>query len=434
MMYAIFFLAALLQSAAYIRLIAVSAGWQPTKKIPLLGAAVLLNAAAQMLFVIPGTMIIPVLQNPAVRVAVLVLLMLGKAGCFAAVFRQRFRRMLYISVLSFVINSNYTNILLLFTQDQLLLNTLACVIEAAVIGICLLWMRCRHNAPAVSRALQHFSPRLYLMILAFLLFMSFFEYTTVRTEFNGIARVLILPVVIFTAYIMMRVMKVNAEAREHEQISQLLSVQLENQVEYYKKIETIYNEFREFRHDFKNHLLCLRSLLAENEVSRACEYMDDIEQMSLTRKSTFDTGNIIVNALLSDKTEKAAQHHTKIQFSGYAPTVGITNADLCTILANAVDNAIEACAKDGSGQEKEIRIHSDFQQGYFFLKITNPVFERVEVRNGNQLRTTKTENPSMHGFGVANIVRTAKKYDGDAAISADEHLFTLELNLWLKPV
>ena len=61
MMYAIFFLAALLQSAAYIRLIAVSAGWQPTKKIPLLGAAVLLNAAAQMLFVIPGTMIIPVL-------------------------------------------------------------------------------------------------------------------------------------------------------------------------------------------------------------------------------------------------------------------------------------------------------------------------------------------------------------------------------------
>ncbi len=68
------------------------------------------------------------------------------------------------------------------------------------------------------------------------------------------------------------------------------------------------------------------------------------------------------------------------------------------------------------------------------MKITNPVFERVEIRNGNQLRTTKTENPSMHGFGVANIVRTAKKYDGDAAISADEHLFTLELNLWLKPV
>lgn len=433
MMYAIFFITALLQSAAYIRLLSVSAGWQLTEKKPLLIAAVLLNAAAQLLFVIPGTMIVPVLQNPAVRLAVLVLLMLGKAGIFYLIFRQRFRRMLYISVLSFVINSNYTNILLLFTQDQLLLNTLACGCEAAIIGGCLLWIRHKKAAPEVSKALQCFPPKLYLMILAFLYFMSFFEYTTVRTEFNGIARVLILPVVVITAYIMMRVMKVSASAREHEQISQLLSVQLENQVEYYKKIETIHNEFREFRHDFKNHLICLRSLLAENEVSRACEYMDDIEQMSVTRKNTFDTGNIIVNALLSDKNDKAAQHHTKIQFSGFAPTVGITNADLCTILANAVDNAIEACAKDSSEQEKEIRIHSDFQQGYFFLKITNPVFEKVEIRNGNQLRTTKTENPSMHGFGVSNIVRTAKKYDGDAAISADDKLFTLELNLWLKP-
>ena len=138
-----------------------------------------------------------------------------------------------------------------------------------------------------------------------------------------------------------------------------------------------------------------------------------------------------VDALLNDKNEKAAQYQTQILFSGYAPTIGITNADLCTILANAVDNAIEACAKDGSGQPKEISIQSDFQQGYFFMKITNPVFERVEIHNGNQVRTTKA-NPSMHGFGVANIVRTAQKYDGDAALSADDACFTLEVNLWLK--
>lgn len=431
MLYLIFFAAACLQNAAFLRLIAAAAGYPVTKKKPLLLSMLLLGAAVPLIFVLPQQQSVPFLQNPAVRLLILLLMMLLKAVSFLLIFRQRFRNMLYLSVLSYVINSDYTNILLLFTQNTLILNTAAFLLETLIIAVCLLYIRRKHAAASLVKSLHLFPPKLYLLILAFLYFMSFFEYTTVRTEFNAIARVLILPVVVISALIIIRVMKVSAAAREHEQISQLLSVQLENQVEYYKKTEDIYTEFREFRHDFKNHLICLRGLLAENEVQRACEYMDDIEQMSYSRKKTFDTGNIIVNALLNDKNEKAAKHQAQIVFSGYAPTVGITNADLCTILANAVDNAIEACAKDGSGQPKEISIRSDFQQGYFFLQITNPVFEKVEIRNGNQIRTTK-ENPSMHGFGVANIVRTAKKYDGDAALSADDRLFTLEVSLWLK--
>ena len=431
MLYLIFFSAAFLQNVAYVRLITAAAGYPLTKSKPLLISMLLLGAAVPLVFVLPVQQIFPVLQNPAFRIVILLLMMLLKAVSYLLIFRQRFRRMLYISVLSYVINSNYTNILLLFTQNNLLLNIAAYLLETLILAVCLLYIRRKQAAASVMKSLQSFPPKLYLLILAFLYFMSFFEYTTVRTEFNGIARVLILPVVVITAFIIVRVMKISAAAREHEQISQLLSVQLENQVEYYRKIEDIYTEFREFRHDFKNHLICLHGLLAENEVQRACEYLDDIEQMSSTRKKTFDTGNIIVNSLLNDKNEKAAQHHTQIVFSGYAPTVGITNADLCTILANAVDNAIEACAKDSSDQLKEINIHSDFQQGYFLLQITNPVFEKVEIRNGNQIRTTK-ENPSMHGFGVANIVRTAKKYDGDTSLSADDSLFTLEVGLWLK--
>lgn len=138
-----------------------------------------------------------------------------------------------------------------------------------------------------------------------------------------------------------------------------------------------------------------------------------------------------MDSLLNDKNEKAAQYHAQILFSGYAPTNGITSADLCTIFSNALDNAIEACAKDESDSEKKIEIHSDFQQGYFCLKITNPVFEKVEIRNSNQIQTSKKDK-NMHGFGVANIVKTARKYNGDVELSSDGKLFTLEANLWLN--
>ncbi|MBP0968022.1 MAG: ATP-binding protein, partial [Oscillospiraceae bacterium] len=128
---------------------------------------------------------------------------------------------------------------------------------------------------------------------------------------------------------------------------------------------------------------------------------------------------------------KAAQVQAQITFSGYSPTVGITSADLCTVFANAIDNAIEACAKDESDTEKQIEIRSDFQQGFYQLRITNPVFEKVEIRHGNQIRTSK-EDASLHGFGVANIVRTAQKYGGDAVMTAENGLFALEVSLWLK--
>ena len=77
-------------------------------------------------------------------------------------------------------------------------------------------------------------------------------------------------------------------------------------------------------------------------------------------------------------------------------------------------------------------MHSDFQQGYFCLKITNPVFEKVDILNGNQVRTSKADK-EMHGFGVANIVKTAKEHGGDVELSVNGENFTLDVSLWLNP-
>ena len=427
MMYAVYYISALLQNILFMLLVRKACNFSFTKSRLLFILAALCSAVPQLVFLLPSKQI-----PPPVRLILILVLMLMKAGCYTVVFRKRSLSMLYISVLSFVLNTNYTNLMHLFTDAQMPLNIAACIAEAAVTAFLLLYISRENRAAAVTHSLTVIPKRLYVMILLFLAFLVVFEFATVIPELNPIARMLIVPVVLMISYIIARILKISAAEKEHKRISELLTVQLENQVEYYQKINDIYTEFRAFRHDFRNHLLCLRGLLAENEVQRACAYMDEIESMSYAKKKTYDTGNIIVDALLNDKNEKAAQHHTQIIFTGYAPTSGITSADLCTIFANALDNAIEACAKDSSEKEKCIAVHSDFQQGYFCLKITNPVFEKIEIRNGNQVRTSKADK-TMHGFGVANIVKTAKKHGGDVEMSADDENFTLNVSLWLNP-
>ncbi|MBP3273267.1 MAG: GHKL domain-containing protein [Ruminococcus sp.] len=223
-----------------------------------------------------------------------------------------------------------------------------------------------------------------------------------------------------------------SEHQKQENVD-LLSKQLDTQLHYYEKINDIYGEFRSFRHDYKNHMLCVESLLDRGEYDKAKEYMRSIEGMTKERTNKFSTGNVIVDALLDDKQDRADLSNTTIEFSGRMPSEGITNIDLCTVVANAVDNAIEACEKGDTHERKSIQITSAVDKGCFFFKISNPMYDTVKIKDGNKVTTSK-EDSTRHGFGVANIVSTAEKYSGSAELSAADGVFTLEADLVLGSV
>lgn len=100
-------------------------------------------------------------------------------------------------------------------------------------------------------------------------------------------------------------------------------------------------------------------------------------------------------------------------------------------MANSIDNAIEACAKDNSNNEKVIDVESDFRQGYFFFKISNPIFEEVVFKDKNKLVTSKKDK-NHHGIGVANIMRVVSKYNGNTEIRIEDQHFILDINLMLN--
>lgn len=356
----------------------------------------------------------------------------GRLAIYFIVFRKINLKLLYVFLFTMNIPQIYMNVYDVIFSNNLIANMLAILTDALLTSFIIIQIKRKRNAKFIHDLINSLPARLYILILVMLYIASIFVMGELKeTNRDLYFKIFLVPSMIGLVLSTISIIKISISETEKRSAVELLSKQIEDQVEYYKKINKVYDEFRSFRHDFKNHIICLRALVAANEIDKAVAYMDDIEEMSSVKKKEYNTGNIIIDALLSDKSDKAIKADSKLEFNGYVPTIGITSADLCIVMANAIDNAIEACAKDESSDIKIIKVDSNFKQGYFFFKISNPIFEEVCIDSKNKLVTSKKDN-ERHGFGVANIIHTVEKYDGNAEISTDNNIFTLDIQMQLK--
>ncbi len=204
-------------------------------------------------------------------------------------------------------------------------------------------------------------------------------------------------------------------------INMLLENQIQTQISYYEDREKTYAEIRRFKHDYINHISCIRSMLKAERYDEISEYLGNITDMLPADKLSFNTGNFISDAILSDKQNRIKKENITIEFDGTIPT-SINEADLCIILGNAIDNAIEAClAFDG---EKKIMIFGGFSHSYFILKISNPT---NKTDSNNIFPFTTKPNRTEHGFGLLNIKSVVDKYNGYMKIDNKDNVFTLSL-------
>lgn len=209
-----------------------------------------------------------------------------------------------------------------------------------------------------------------------------------------------------------------------ENVSSMLENQVKAQVEYYKKTDKLNTELRNFRHDYKNHLLCVQGLLDGGEYDEAKDYVSSITHRQNTVGKEFFSGNSIVNAILADKSEAAESVGAQILFKGIVYEE-ISAADICTIFANALDNAVEACAKLPDGVPKIISVKCSYVKHIQFICITNPTAENVKIVN-NAVETSKNDK-NLHGIGLYNIRSTVRKYNGEFNISCKDGQFVMEI-------
>lgn len=208
----------------------------------------------------------------------------------------------------------------------------------------------------------------------------------------------------------------------YENLSNIMDVRLTEQVKHYEQVEKTDNELRKFRHNYKNMKIGLMSLLDNNDIVDAKKYMADCDELLDIDYTLYQTGNSIINAILSDKAMKVKDKGITIKFTGLIPQTKISNTDLCIIFGNILDNAIEAVEKVDDNIAKEINIDVYKKKDYLFITVTNPTKTEVAIKD-NKIVTSK-DDKSNHGLGLSSVEETLKKYDGHLDLDCDNNKFT----------
>ena len=184
-------------------------------------------------------------------------------------------------------------------------------------------------------------------------------------------------------------------------------------------------DIRKFRHDYKNHMHCLKSLLGSHKVDDALKYLDSISSNPTMNKISFKSGNTIADAILNDKAAIAAQEDLRLNFSGVISDK-VSAFDICTILSNALDNSLEACRRLKSTEERYIDVNCVLKNDMQMICISNP-----SDTDNPDLKTSK-ENKNEHGFGLYNIRKTVDALDGTVNISQTSPVFVLDVMFKIK--
>ncbi|MGN1443565.1 MAG: sensor histidine kinase [Acutalibacteraceae bacterium] len=259
---------------------------------------------------------------------------------------------------------------------------------------------------------------IYAVIMLFELTCYYKEFGISAAWYNVLYVISSAAVIICVLYL---VFKIFYMAYQQNNILQQMAIQKD----FGEKAVVGDKELRRFRHDYKNHMIVVNAFLESGNVKEAREYLESINDSINGIINKIKTGNFVSDAILNNKSVSAAKNGIKLLFSGVIPSSGIKNEDLCTILANLVDNAVEACEKLPS-KDRTIEIESNVVNGYLILSITNP----TAGDDNRELRTTKKDKKN-HGIGLKNIERTVKKYEGVISIEREHNTFTADIRMKL---
>jgi len=245
---------------------------------------------------------------------------------------------------------------------------------------------------------------------------------------------LLLSTIVANVMLFQKLVQYNEETRKR--------IMLENQVQQMQKevteIQDIYADMRGLRHDMRSHLsnisLFVKSVIgADNE--ELDHYIEKMEETVSKLDFVYQTGNPIADIIIHQKSQEAQKKKIKFDVDFIYPLEQKIDAyDIGVILDNALENAIEACYKTEG--EKCIYLHSYVKGNLFFIEIENSFTGEIVFDKETGLPVSHKKNEKLHGLGISNIQRCARKYRGDIDIvisdSDSKKKFSLTIMMYGK--
>lgn len=193
----------------------------------------------------------------------------------------------------------------------------------------------------------------------------------------------------------------------------------------YDEIRGIYLDMRGWRHDYHNHLQVMKADLAAGHLEELSAYLDDLER-DLDRVDTYvKSGNLMVDAILNSKLSLTEKGGVAVTCKAVVPeSLTVDDVDLCVILGNLLDNALESCEKLPAG-ERWLRVYLAARGAQLYVSIQNSAVEDPSFNARNYI----TEKRGNHGLGMKRVAAVVDKYEGFLNLANEPGIFAAEVSL-----
>jgi hypothetical protein len=202
------------------------------------------------------------------------------------------------------------------------------------------------------------------------------------------------------------------------------------QQEQYKSIIEGYNQVKRFRHDMLSHLITLEGYLVQNQNNKAIEYIGKLNNELDLKKRGLISNNIVVDALINNRKTKAGKVGIEFETEIMIPREFIIDdMDLCIILGNALNNAIEACMRLRDNQvEKIISLKMKYKRNCLLIELSNSYdISTIKKHDGRFISSKRNYKGESHGIGLGNIDEIVEKYGGTFQTELLDEMFVLKI-------
>lgn len=195
---------------------------------------------------------------------------------------------------------------------------------------------------------------------------------------------------------------------------------------HYEEVENMYRQIRGWRHDYRNHIQMMKSYAAMGDLDAIRAYLDELDEDLATVDTVIKTGNKMTDAILNSKISLAKSREITVIADAHVPVALTTSEiDLCIIIGNLFDNAIEA-SMELPPDERIIRIYMDMKNTQLYMSFTNFTATKKQKKISGLFRTTKGEG---RGFGLVRIDTIVERYGGYLSRNSEDGAFTTEILL-----
>lgn len=205
------------------------------------------------------------------------------------------------------------------------------------------------------------------------------------------------------------------------------------ELDYINQYKKNQEETRAFRHDIINNLSMISSMHERKNYDEAKAYLNTLLGNVKALSPKYNTGDEMLDCIVRMKVTKMEEVGIEFQFDGAVDGgLGMKAVDVCSIFANAFDNAIEACERLPETAEKWVKLIIKRTDKFFSITLSNTMSEdenEISVLRllGEGGRVTSKKEKSLHGFGTENMRNAIRKYDGIQKIDINEGVFTLSV-------